>query len=631
MHKLLSKIKSPKELKKLNLKELNKLSQEIRDRIIKILSVNGGHLSSNLGIVELTIALHFVFDSPYDKFLFDTSHQTYTHKILTGRNENFHTLRQFKGISGFSHPEESAHDHFFAGHAGATFSTSLGLAKTRDFSELENHIIPILGDASFTCGLTLEALNNIPKNLKNFVVILNDNKMAISKSVGNIKNILSRLINSPTCNKFYKEILKKLSKVPKCGNVLAHQGQKITESIKNLVSPATFFEQFGLSYVGPIDGHNIKKLIGVMNALKSRKNPVIIHTITTKGFGLNAAKNNPTSYHGVKSFDVDSGKFYISPDKGKTTFPKIFGKFLVKMAEKDKDIIAITPAMLSGSSLVEFSEKFKNRCFDVGIAEGHCITFAGGLAYKKRKKVVACVYSTFLQRAFDNVFHDICLQDLSLILAIDRAGFSGPDGTTHHGIYDIGFLNSMPNMVITQPRDGTVLKELMLSAFSFNKPFAIRYPNLITEEKESPLKKRELGKAEILLKGEDILIIALGHHCKTALEVNEILREKNVKATIVDPIFIKPLDKTLFLDLLSSHKFVITIEEHSLKSGFGFIFNSFVIENNLKNDIMNFAIPDIFIQHGKNQDLLEDIGLTPEKIAKKIVKKFELEKSKVFV
>jgi 1-deoxy-D-xylulose-5-phosphate synthase len=630
MYRFLNKIKGPKDLKNLNLKELNQLSQEIRDRIIKVLSVNGGHLSSNLGIVELTIALHFVFDSPYDKFLFDTSHQTYTHKILTGRNKNFNTLRQFNGISGFSHPEESIHDHFFAGHAGATFSTSLGLAKTRDFSKEENHIIPILGDASFTCGLTFEALNNIPKSLKNFIIILNDNKMAISKNVGNVKNILSRLINSPTCNKFYKEILKKLSKVPKCGTVLAHQGQKITESIKNLVSPATFFEQFGLSYVGPIDGHNIKKLIGVMDALKFRKNPVIIHTITTKGFGLSAAKDNPTSYHGVKSFDAESGKLYVSPESEKNTFPKIFGKFLVKMAEKDKDIIAITPAMLSGSSLLEFSKKFKNRCFDVGIAEGHCITFAGGLAYKKRKKVVACVYSTFLQRAFDNLFHDVCLQNLPLILAIDRAGISGPDGTTHHGIYDIGFLNSMPNMVITQPRDGDVLKELMLSAFSFNRPVAIRYPNLPTEEKEF-LKKRNLGKAEILLKGSDLLIIALGHHYKTAFEVNKILKKVGVKATIVDPVFIKPLDKPLFLNLLSSHKFAITIEEHSLKSGFGSIFNSFVIENNLKNDIMNFAIPDIFIQHGKNQDLLEDIGLTPEKIAKKIVKKFEFEKVKVFV
>ncbi|KPK32887.1 MAG: 1-deoxy-D-xylulose-5-phosphate synthase [Chlamydiae bacterium SM23_39] len=633
---ILKNIKDPKDLKNLSLKDLEYLSSEIRNRIIRVLSNNGGHLSSNLGIVELTIALHKTFDSPNDKFIFDTSHQTYPHKIITGRNEIFDSLRKFKGISGFSNPLESPHDIILSGHSGAALSTSLGIAKARDFY-LENfYVITIIGDGSLTCGLTLEGLNNNFEKLKNFIVILNDNKMAISKNVGNIKNILSRIINSPTANKIYLDFQNFLSKIPKCGSLFANQGKKIKESIKNIFSSAIFFEQFGFSYVGPIDGHNIKKLINTFSKLKNIEKPVIIHVITDKGKGLSI--DNPPIYHGVSPFNINNGKFYFSSSKN--TFPQIFGNFLTYLAEKDPTIFALTPAMLKGSNLIEFKKRFPNRCFDVGIAEGHCITFSGGLSsikkskfFKDKKiKVVTVIYSTFLQRAFDNVFHDICIQNNPLILAIDRAGLSGPDGTTHHGIYDIGFLSSMPNMTIVQPRNGDLLKELLLSSFSWNIPISIRYPNIKTEITKTKIEKRKYNKGEILCTGKDILIIAVGHLYKKAFQVNAILKNYNMKATIVDPIFIKPLDKNLFYNLLKKHKYVVTIEEHSITSGFASIFNSFFTKLSLdktfsfSNKILNLGIPNRFILHGQNEDLLKNIGLDAETIAKKIVKTFELTK-----
>ena len=633
---LLDKIATPDDLNSFSLDELIDLSKEIRDRILKVLSVNGGHLSSNLGIVELTIALHKVFDSPNDKFIFDTSHQAYTHKLLTGRNKLFDTLRQYKGLCGFSHPEESPHDHFFSGHAGATFSTALGLAKSRDLNNETYQVLPVMGDASFTCGLTLEALNNIPKDLKRFVVILNDNNMAISKNVGNFRNILSRLINNPTSNKLYLEIQEKLSKIPNIGNFLAIQGQKIKESIKNLVSSASFFEHFGLTYIGPIDGHDIKKMVDTFTSIKNMQKPVIVHVITTKGKGLNAAKENPTSYHGVKPFNLQSGKFLNSKDT--VTFPKIFGKHLLDLSEKDQSIITISPAMLSGSSLTALKNKLPDRCIDVGIAEGHCVTYAGGLAYKNKNKVVVSIYSTFLQRALDNVFHDVCLQKLPVIFAIDRAGLSGPDGATHHGIYDIGFLIAMPNLVITQPRDGTLLKELLTSSLSYNKPFAMRYPNLPTETNslndlnatsENDLNPRPLGKAEILKKGKDILIISLGHHYKTAFEISDILKTHNIDVTIVDPIFLKPLDEDLFKKSFATHKLIVTIEEHAVSCGLGSIINTFAAKHSfINNQIMNFGISDTFVQHGKNEDLLKELGLNANSISKEILNRIELTKKK---
>ncbi|MEI6242993.1 MAG: 1-deoxy-D-xylulose-5-phosphate synthase, partial [Chlamydiota bacterium] len=456
-----------KKLQALSWNELDSLAQEIREEIIHVLSINGGHLASNLGIIELTIALHKAFESPKDSFIFDTGHQTYTHKILTERNLPFSTLRQYKGLAGFSHPEESPHDPFFSGHAGNAFSLALGLAKSRDLLKTSEHIIPILGDASFTCGLTLEALNHTSKKLSNFILVLNDNKMAISQNVGNIKNILSRLLSNPTSSKVYQDIHSFLSRIPSCGPFLARQGKKVTESIKNFVSPAVFFEEFGLSYIGPIPGHDIKKLTETFLSLRNLPYPVIVHVITTKGKGMPIATKYPTPYHGVKPFDIESGKIHLS---SKTTFPQIFGKALVELGKIHPHLIALSPAMIEGSHLTNFFQQFPERAFDMGIAEGHCVTFAGGLSYHKECRPVVCIYASFLQRAFDNLFHDVCLQRFPVVFAIDRAGLNGPDGVTHHGIYDLGFLSSMPNLIIAEPRNGQILHELLVSSLSWNAP-----------------------------------------------------------------------------------------------------------------------------------------------------------------
>lgn len=615
-------IDEPSELRSLSLPQLETLSQEIRDRIIEVLSVNGGHLSSNLGIVELTIALHRVFDSPRDKFIFDVSHQSYPHKLLTGRNSRFHQIRKYKGLCGFCHPKESEHDHFFAGHAGTAFSLALGAAKTRDLDGGAEHIIPILGDASLTCGLTLEALNNVPKQLPRFIAVLNDNAMSISKNVGNIKNILSRLLSNPLSNRFYSEIRDLLAKVPGYGSTLDSLSKKMMESIKNLVSPAPFFEEFGLSYVGPIDGHNLKTLIDTFEALKETPRPILLHVMTVKGKGMPIAIANPTPYHGVRPFDLCSGKILPSPSS-KPTFPKIFGRHLLKMADNDPHLVCITPAMPAGSCLDDFMQRYPDRCIDVGIAEGHAVTFAGGIAYQNKKRVVACIYATFLQRAFDNLFQDVCMQELPVVFALDRSFVSGPDGSTHHGIYDISFLNAMPNMIIAQPRDGHLLKELLESSFSWGKPCAIRYPNLDTEESDLPLKARIPGKGEILASGKDLLLIALGHTCHTALKVRELLQQKGIEATVVDPIFVKPLDAELLSDLLTTHRFAATIEEHAINGGLGMIFNHFLVQNgHRETEVVNFGIPDTWVQFGSNSELMRELGLDAESIAARLLQEF---------
>lgn len=623
--KLIPSIRSPQDIKNLSISELNKLALELRLRIIEVLSVNGGHLASNLGSIELTIALHKVFESPSDKFIWDVSHQTYAHKILTGRNEQFPSIRKHKGLCGFSHPKESPHDHFLAGHAGTALSLALGVAKNRDLTKRDEHIIPIIGDATLTCGTSLEALNNISRDLNKFIVILNDNAMSISKNVGAITHILSRLLSNPTTNKIYHELDNIVSKIPSYGSRLAKHGQKITESLKNLVSPAAFFEQYGLSYVGPIDGHDIKKLIDTFEALKDSEWPVIVHVLTNKGQGMEEAIKNPISYHGVKPFDIGTGKFLSTPAT-KPTFPKLFGTHLLKMAENDPSIVAITPAMSAGSMIDGFMKKFPERCIDVGIAEGHAVTFAGGIAYGKKMKVVASVYSTFLQRAFDNIFHDVCLQENPVVFAIDRAGLAGPDGSTHNGIYDISFLNAMPNMIITQPRNGLLLKELLESSFSWGHPAAIRYPNLATEEHiDAPITHRTLAKGEVLVEGSDLLLIGLGHMNYTALEVRNLLLPFGINATVLDPVFVKPLDTELLSHLLETHKRVVTIEEHSVSCGLGSIINNFLMTQSYnQTQVINFGIPEAFIEQGTHQELLNELALTPEKIFRRIVLQFNL-------
>lgn len=621
-HTILETIKSPEDIKPLSLAELTTLASEIRQRIIDVMSVNGGHLASNLGALELTLALHRVFNSPEDKFIWDVSHQTYTHKILTGRNDRFQTIRQHQGLSGFSHPKESPHDHFYAGHAGTALSLALGVAKNRDLTKRNEYIIPIIGDATLTCGVSLEALNNIPRDLKKFIVILNDNEMSISKNVGAITRILSRLLSNPTTDKIYQELDTLVSKIPSYGPTLAKQGHKITESMKHLVSPAAFFEHYGLSYIGPIDGHDIKKMVEVFEEIKDSKWPVILHVLTNKGQGMEEAIKNPISYHGARPFNPGTGKF-LPTTTNKPTFPKIFGAHLLKMAENDPSVVAVTPAMSAGSCLDEFMKKFPDRCHDVGIAESHAITYCGGLAYGKKMKVFASIYATFLHRAFDNLFHDVCLQELPVIFAIDRGGISGPDGATHHGIYDISFLNAMPNMIISQPRDGHLLRELLESAPTWGHPTAIRYPNMATEDKEEPLTYREPGKAEVLAEGEDLLIISLGHMNLTAMNVRELLKLEGYNPTILDPIFVKPLDTEILCKLLINHKKIVTLEEHSVHSGMGAIINHFLLSQGYSDiQVLNLGIPETYLDQGSHADLIQEIGLSPIQVVQKIKQHF---------
>ncbi len=623
----LDKIQSPADLKRLSIPDLKELAQEIRDRIVRVLSVNGGHLASNMGSVELSLALHYVFHSPDDAFIFDVSHQTYTHKLLTGRNDDrFDKIRKGGGLSGFAHPKESEHDHFYAGHAGTALSLGLGMAQARDLAQKERHIIPVIGDATLTCGLSLEALNNIPRDLSRFVMILNDNEMSISKNVGGITNILSRLLSNPTTSRWKRELETLVSKIPICGTSLAKQGVKLTESVKNLVSSAPFFEQFGLSYIGPIDGHDIKKLLAVFQAVKDLSMPIIVHVFTKKGQGVERAEQDPTAYHGAKPFDPKTCEFHPTTSK-KPTFPKIFGKQMVEMGKKDPRLTVVTPAMSLGSCLDPFYDHFPDRFFDVGIAEGHAVTFAGGLGKTGDLNVVCSIYATFFQRALDNLFQDVCLQEIPVVFAVDRGGLSAADGSTHHGIYEISFLRAMPGMVICQPRNGQLLKELLESAFSWKKPTAIRYPNLPTDVSETPLRPRPLGKGEVLAQGDDLLIVALGHHCETALNVRAQLEQRGIHATVVDPIFVKPLDTDLFSKLLLTHNRIITIEEHSLKGGLGSEINEFLMRHNFGQvETLNFGIPETFVEQGGYKELLQEVGLTPEKILQQVMAHFTFHK-----
>jgi 1-deoxy-D-xylulose-5-phosphate synthase len=618
---LLPFISDPSQLKDLDIQQLSQIADEARARIIEVMATNGGHLASNLGCVELTIALHKVFNSPVDKLIWDVSHQTYTHKLLTGRYDSFSSVRQHKGLCGFCCPQESPHDHFHAGHAGTALSLALGVAATRDLHASNEYVIPIIGDATLTCGMSLEALNNIPHDLARFIVILNDNAMSISKNVGAITHILSRIFNNPTTKRWQQEFHSIVSKIP-YASMFAKQGRKLTSLLKNFVSPASFFEQYGVSYIGPIDGHDIHKLCETLESLKDTKQPVVLHVLTNKGHGMNVARENPISYHGAKPFCPNTGKFTLNTST-KKSFPEIFGHHMLNMADVDPNLMIVTPAMAVGSCLEAVMERHPKRCFDVGIAESHALTYAGGLAYGGKNNVVASIYSTFLQRAFDNLFHDICLQELPVVMAVDRAGISGPDGCTHHGIFDIAFLNSMPNMIIAQPRDGNMLCDLLDSAFSWQKPTAIRYPNLPTDVPALERQYRPCGKGEVISMGSDILIIALGHMCNTALAIRDQLSQLKVSATVMDPIFVKPLDAELLHNLLLTHSKIVTIEEHSVAAGLGMILNNFLITNGYSDiQVLNCGIPDAFVTQGSYAALIAELGLTSAQITSRIIEHF---------
>lgn len=615
-YKFLDNINSPADIKKLKKEDLSSLAFEIREKILEVLSNNDGHLASSLGVVELTIVLNYIFSMPEDKIVWDVGHQTYSHKIITGRKDQFHTLRKFKGISGFPKPSESIYDSFTVGHSSTSISAALGMAKARDIKGEKNKVIAVIGDGALTGGMALEGLNNAGRS-KNFIVILNDNEMSISPNVGALSAYLNKIISSKSYNKVKKDLELILDKIPSIGHNLAKAALRLEESVKTFFVPGVLFEEMGFTYFGPVDGHDIDSMMTILNSAKDLEKPVLLHIVTKKGKGYHFAEKNPESYHGTKPFDIKTGKTKNSSSC--KTHTDVFSEEIVKIARKNKKITAITAAMSHGTGLEPFRKEMPERFFDVGIAEQHAITFAGGLAISGLIPVIA-LYSTFLQRGYDQVVHDIALQNLNVKFMIDRAGIVGEDGPTHHGTFDIAFLRHIPNMIIMQPKNEKEMLEMLNLAIETEGPVALRYPRgavLIEDytDKQAPV---EIGKSEILKEGKDAYILSLGNMCKNAFEAVDIIEKENpaLSIGIVNMRFVKPLDMTMLKTITKQTDKLITLEDHTIVGGMG----SAVLEGLNQLDITNTHVlrlgwPDEFIEHGDKTALLDLHLLSPQKIA----------------
>lgn len=616
MKEILDSVDNLEDFKSLPVKKLPKLAEEIREFLVEKVSKTGGHLAPNLGVVELTMALHYVFNSPQDKIVFDVGHQCYVHKILTGRKNKFDTLRTLDGLSGFPKTRESIHDIFNTGHSSTSISSAVGIATANKLSGKNDYAVAVIGDGALTGGLAFEGLNNAQIKDTNLIVILNDNQMSISPSVGNLANHLTKL-RSHVFYRSVKKVLKTLLlMIPFLGNIIYKLLIKIKNFIKATVFPrSVLFEQFGFSYFGPVDGHDIKELITILNRAKEAKQPVLVHVITKKGKGYKPAEENPDKFHGVGKFDAETGE--ISASSG-TSFSKCFGDELYRLAEKNDKIVAITAAMASGTGLTNFSKRFPTRFYDVGIAESHAITFAGGLASQGYVPVFA-VYSTFLQRGYDQLIHDIALQNAHVIFAIDRAGIVGADGETHHGVFDLSFISHIPNFTIMAPKDGNELREMLDLAIEMDGPVAIRYPRGTARIDEFGSSKVSLGKAEILKIGNDISIIALGKSANTAMKVEEILNENGVNAEVINVRFLKPLDKETILKSIMKTKKFVTIEDNVITGGLATHIKELVAEIDGVHG-KYFAYPDEFIKHGTTDEIEKIFGLDADTIAKEILK-----------
>ena len=619
-YKLLRDYSGLQTLKNLSHAELLQLAQEVRDLIIQITSKNGGHVGPSLGVVELTIALLRVFDPPRDAVIWDIGHQAYSWKILTDRKDLFHTLRQYGGISGFLRREESPFDAFGAGHSSTSISAALGFRIAKDLKTDNSYVVAVIGDGAMSAGMAFEALNNAGHlRPDRFIVILNDNELSISPNVGAFSTYLSRIISGH----FVQESRQKIKKF------LIHFGKtplrfmKLTEEfLKGLISPGIIFEELGFNYIGVIDGHDIQSLEKTLENAKEIKGPVLLHVVTKKGKGYKPAEEDPVKWHGVAPYKVESGEFIKKPSP--PTWTSVFGKAIVELAERDDRIVVITPAMKEGSGLVEFARRFPKRFFDVGIAEQHAATFAAGLACEGLKPVVA-YYSTFLQRAYDQVIHDIALQNLPVTFAIDRGGLVGEDGPTHHGSFDLSFLRCIPNMVVSAPKDEQELRNLLYTAVKSEKPFAIRYPRgtaygIPTED----FKEIKIGSWEELIEGEDIVILAVGYTVYQALRAAENLHKERIKVGVVNARFVKPLDIELLTRLVQRCKLIVTVEDNTVMGGFGSAVLEFLAKNKTIPQVINLGIPDRFIEHG-NQNLLRNlVGIDAEgieKTVKEILKK----------
>lgn len=622
MERILDKINSPDDLKKIPAEDLSRLAGEIREKIIDVVSKTGGHLASSLGAVELAIALHYTFDMPRDKILWDVGHQAYPHKILTGRAKSFETLRQLGGISGFPTRSESKYDIFTCGHSATSISQALGLACARDLKGESWKTIAVIGDASLASGMALEALNHAGHIRKDLIIVLNDNELSISRSVGAISKHLNRIMTNPGYNKVRRQMQIVVKRIPLFGFKAFRAAKKLEESLKNLLIPGMFFEGLGFRHFGPFDGHDIKGLIDTFKNVSSLKEPVIVHVLTKKGKGYKFAEENPSAFHGASPFNIMTGK--TLEKKKERSFTQVFSDKIVELARKDKRIVAITAAMLEGTGLAKFAQEFPNRFFDVGIAEEHAVTFSAGLAHQGLKPVVA-IYSTFLQRGYDQIIHDVSLQNLPVIFCLDRAGLVGEDGPTHHGIFDIAYLRNIPNFVVMAPRDGLELEAMLEFAVKLDKPVAIRYPRgtSLSHLSGSSFHKIELGRSELLREGKDIAIFAIGSMVSVAIEASNLLSSEGIEATVVNARFAKPLDKIAIKNVVGRVKKIVTLEEGIAASGFGSAVLECLERENLNDiKIKRIGLPDKFITYGKRQELLKEYHLTAGEICETIKKEF---------
>ena len=604
----LERIKSPVDLKKLSVRELKDVADEVRDTVIRCISRNGGHLASNLGVIELTLALHYVFNSPIDKIIWDVGHQSYTHKLITGRYERFSSIRKCGGLSGFPKRDESEHDAFGTGHSSTSISAALGIAEGRDRKGKDFKVIAVIGDGALTGGIAFEGLNNAGHLKKDLVVILNDNEMSISRNVGALPAYLNRIMTGDLYQKFKKDTKAMLESLP-LGDKAAKIAQKTEEALKRIFLPGIIFEELGFNYVGPIDGHDLDLLIGTLKRIKTESSPVLIHVITKKGRGYEFSEKDPSLFHGIGPFERETG---CPLRGGLPSYSEVFGTAVTELAGEDERIVAVSAAMKEGTGLEKFARRYPGRFYDVGIAEQHAVTFAAGLATQGLRPVVA-IYSTFLQRAYDEIIHDVCLQKLPVIFAIDRAGIVGEDGPTHNGVFDISYLRHIPNMLVMEPADGVELRLMLELALAHNGPVAIRYPRgsvkSIMPERSSRL-SFAIGEAEILKEGKDVAIFALGNTVHAALAAAARLDKEGVSTMVVNSRFIKPLDRNLISSVASVVPRMITVEENTLEGGFG----SAVLE--LLNDleglhvrVKRLGIPDAFIEQGTQKELRNKYGL----------------------
>jgi len=621
---VLDRVDSPESLKKLSEDELRELCKDLRSRIIDVVSRRGGHLASSLGAVELTVAIHYVFDSPRDKIIWDVGHQSYSHKILTGRRDKFETLRQLGGISGFPKRSESEHDPFGTGHASTAISAALGYAAARDLMGLDHKVVVVVGDGALTGGLAYEGLNQAGDQGRDMIVILNDNEMSIARNVGAMSRYLTKLLSGPLYRRLESDVWDLLGKIPSVGGRARSAVRRIKEGLQNLFVPAVIFEELGFKYYGPVDGHDLPELVKIMKRLKEVHGPVMLHVVTTKGKGYKFAEADSESYHGVGAFNIETG---ASGKKAKKkTYTAAFGESIVEIAERDPKVVAITAAMPDGTGLVPFKERFPGRFFDVGIAEGHAVTFAAGLAAAGMKPVVA-IYSTFLQRAYDQVIHDVALQKLNVVFAIDRAGVVGEDGPTHHGCFDLSYMRQVPNMRIACPRDEAELRHMLWTAVADEDgPICVRYPRGAAEGVQMTGEPRclPIGEGQTLAEGTDVIFLAVGAPVYRCLTAREILAGAGIAAGVSDAKWVKPVDRDLILRSARKARAIVTVEENSVMGGFGSAVLECLEEEGIRDvPVLRIGIPDRFVEHGPRQKLLELIGLDGEGIARRTGKWLE--------